>query len=200
MSALLASVAAYTVLFTMLVACAEHLAEPAALSRALVAHWVIPAAPRAVAAAVIACEGLLGAAGIVTLLGDGGGPLVAALAGSCALLALYGCYGLYLRSTGRAGPCGCSRLELPMTGWVVARAFVLAGLALVALAGSGSIVALTGAGPTLAIVLPAAATFTLLLWHLPAAMHQAPAVHQTAAVHQAALAGRHGVTRGGVTG
>ncbi|GIH07805.1 hypothetical protein Rhe02_58720 [Rhizocola hellebori] len=171
MLALLAGVAAYTVLFTMLLACAEHLAEPSALSRALAAHRVIPAT-RAVAAAVIASEGLLGVAGVVALLRDGGRPLTAALAGSGALLVLYVGYGLRLRFLGRSGPCGCSRLELPMTGWVVARAAILAGLALLALAWADSIVPLTRPGAQLAIVLIAAATFTLLLWHLPAAMHE----------------------------
>lgn len=178
MSALLASVSAYTVLFTMLVACAEHLAEPSALSRALIAHKVIPApAAGAVALSVVVCEGLLGTAGIVALLRDDGRPLVAALAGSCALLTLYAGYGLRLRSTGRSGPCGCSRLELPMTEWVVARAAILAGMALLAVVWAGAIVPLTYPGAALAIVLTAAATFTLLLWHLPAAMHEHTPVH-----------------------
>ncbi len=176
MSALLAGVAAYTVLFTMLVACAEHLSEPSALSRALTAHGVIPA-PAALAWLVIAGEGLLGAAGMVALLLGGGPALVVALAGCGALLALFAGYGLRVRSLGRAGPCGCSRLELPMTGWVVARAAILAGLALLALAWADSIVPLTRPGSALAIVLAAAATFTLLLWHLPAAMHEHVTVH-----------------------
>jgi hypothetical protein len=184
----MASVAAYTVLFTMMLACAEHLAEPSVLSRALAAHKVIPATAT-VAGLVIASEGLLGVAGIVALLSDGGRLLVAALAGCCALLALYAGYGLFLRSTGRSGACGCSRLELPMTGWVVARAAILAGMALLAVAGAGAILPLTGPGVTVAIVLPAAATFTLLLWHLPAAMHQQIPVHSG-----------HIVSRGGLPG
>jgi hypothetical protein len=129
--ALLASVAAYTVLFTMLLACAEHLAAPSALSRALAAHHMIPATA-AVAGSVMAMEALLGVAGIVALLDGGGRLLAAVLAGCCALLALYASYGLLMLSLGRSGPCGCSRLELPMTGWVVARAAILAGAVAVA--------------------------------------------------------------------
>ncbi len=187
-SGLLASVAAYTVLFTMLLACAEHLAEPSALSRALAAHKVIPAAGP-VAAMVISGEGLLGATGIVAALGGGGRPLAAIMAGCCALLAVYGCYGLLLRLLGRSGACGCSRLELPMTGWVVARAAILAGLALLALMRAGSIFPLTRPGAALAIVLAAAATFTLLLWHLPAAMHEPITVHSGQIVGRGGLPG-----------
>ena len=176
MSGLLASVAAYTVLFTLLIAGAEHLSRPAALAEALAAHRVLPA-PVTVAALAIGSEGLLAGTGIVALLYDSGeGLLIAVLVGSVALLGLYAGYGLYLRSTGRTGSCGCSRVELPMTGWVVARASSLAGLALVALFLSGSIIPANRLDASLAVVLLASATFTALLWHLPAAMYEpAPA-------------------------
>ena len=138
---------------------------------------------------MIASEGLLGVAGIAALLRDGGRPLAAALAGCGALLALYAGYGMLLRSLRRPGACGCSRLDLPMTGWVVARAAILAGTALLAFGWAEAIVALTRPGVALAIVLPAAATFTLLLWHLPAAMYQYRTVH-----------GGHTASRGGLPG
>ena len=171
MSALVAGVAAYTVLLTLLIACGEHLSKPAALPAALTAHRVVPA-PSAVAALVVATEGLLGAAGVVALLRDDGGRLLGAvLAASSALLAGYAAYGQYVRSTGRAVPCGCSRVELPMTGWVVARAGALAGMALVGSLLSEAVVPVGRTGTSLAIVLLAAATFTALLAHLPAAMH-----------------------------
>jgi hypothetical protein len=169
--ALIASVSAYTVLLTLLVACGEHLSKPAALARVLAAHRVLPA-PASFAAAVIAAEGLLGAAGVVALLrGDGGRLLSAVLAGSAALFAVYAGYGQYVRSTGRAVPCGCSRVDVPMTGWVVARAATLAGMALAGSLLSGVVVPVGRAGAALTIVLLAAATFTTLLAHLPAAMH-----------------------------
>lgn len=189
MSALVAGVAAYTVLLTLLLACGEHLSRPAALSAALAAHRVVPA-PSAVAAVVVAAEGLLGVAGVVALLRDDGGRLLGVvLAGSAALLATYAGYGWYVRSAGRAVPCGCSRVEVPMTGWVVARASTLAGLALLGSLLSGAVVPLGRAGTALAVVLLAAATFTALLAHLPAAMHD-PTPDEPAA----------GVTRGGVPG
>ncbi|MEV0804855.1 MauE/DoxX family redox-associated membrane protein [Micromonospora sp. NPDC050200] len=189
MSALVASVAAYTVLLTLLIACGEHLSKPAALSTALAAHRVVPA-PSTVAAVVIATEGLLGAAGVVALLRDDGGRLLGVvLAGGVALLGTYAGYGLHVRSTGRTVPCGCSRVEMPMTGWVVARASTLAGLALVGSVLSDAVVPVGRAGTSLTIILLAAATFTALLTHLPAAMHD-PTPEQPAA----------GATRGGVPG
>lgn len=196
MSGLLAGVATYTVLFTLLVSTAEHLSRPAALARALAAHRVLPA-PVVVAVVAIAGEGLLAGAGIVALLHPAGGRLlVAVLVGSGALLALYAGYGLYVRSTGRAGSCGCSRVELPMTGWVVARAAILAGLALLALSLSGAIVAPDRADAALAVVLLASATFTTLLWHLPAAMYE-PA---TATAGRPTTRRSIGTTEGGIAG
>ncbi|SCL73385.1 MauE/DoxX family redox-associated membrane protein [Micromonospora peucetia] len=196
MSALLAGVATYTVLLTLLVSTAEHLSRPAALAEALAAHRVLPA-PAAVAALAIASEGLLAGAGIVALLqGSGEGLLIAVMAGGAALFGLYAGYGLHLRSTGRTGPCGCSRVELPMTGWVVARASILAGLALVALFLSGSIIPASRIDASLAVVLLAAATFTALLWHLPAAMYE-PA---TAPAERSAKGRSIGITERGLPG
>ena len=171
MSALVAGVAAYTVLLTLLLACAEHLSKPAALTTALAAHRVV-AKPSAVAAVIIAAEGLLGAAGIVALFRDDGGRLLGmVLAGSAALLITYAAYGRYVRSTGRSVPCGCFRVEMPMTGWVVARAATLGALAVTGSLLSGAVGVVGRSGTALTIVLLAAATFTTLLMHLPAAMH-----------------------------
>jgi Methylamine utilisation protein MauE len=168
--ALVSSVAVYTVLFVLVVACAAHLSRPDALRRAVAVHGLLPALP--VAAVVIACEGVLGGAGIAALVfGSGGRVLVASMAGSGLLFVLFGCYGWYVWSSGRGGPCGCSRSELPMSGWVVVRAFALAGLALVGLLLAGSVLPADRPGTDLIIVLLAAATFACLLWQLPAAMH-----------------------------
>jgi hypothetical protein len=195
MFALLASVATYTVLFTLLVASAEHLSRPAALAEALAAHRVFPA-PVTVAALVIAGEGLLAGTGILTLYYvSGKGLLIAVLIGSVALFGLYVGYGLHLMSTGRTGPCGCSRVEIPMTGWVVARALILAGLALVGLFLSGSILPSERVDASLAVVLLASAAFTALLWHLPAAMYD-PA----GAAERAPVGRPIGVTEGGLPG
>lgn len=170
MSELAAGVAAYVVVLTLLVACAGHLSRPGALPRALLAHRVLPV-PSAVAAAVTAAEGLLGGAGAVALGRGNDGLLTAAMAASAVLLALFGGYAWYVTGRERGGPCGCSRADLPMTGWVVARAFVLAGLALAGLVLADSAVPPARPGSELAVVLLAAATFTCLLWQLPAAMY-----------------------------
>jgi hypothetical protein len=168
--ALVSSIAAYTVLFVLLVAGAAHLSRPGSLRRAVAVHGLLPASP--VAAVVITSEGVLGGAGIAALTTGGGArPLTASMAGSGLLFVLFGCYGWYVRSTGRGGPCGCSRGELPMTGWVVVRAFALAGLALVGLLLADSVLPADRPGAALTIVLLAAATFASLLWQLPAAMH-----------------------------
>lgn len=195
MLALLAGVATYTVLFTLLIATAEHLSRPTALAGALAAHRILPA-PVTVAALVITAEGLLAGTGLVALHHDSGRSiLIAVLAGSVALLGLYAVYGLHLISTGRTGSCGCSRVELPMTGWVVARAAILAGLALLALLLSGSIPAPQRADTSLTVVLLASAAFTALLWHLPAAMYD-PSV----AAGPTPLGRSYGVTEGGIPG
>ena len=179
MSALLASVAAYTLLFTLLVAGVEHLSRPAALAEALTTHRLLPA-PRSGAVAVIAGEGLLAGTGVVALYGTGTPRLLTAfLLGGALLLGLYAGYGSYLMSTGRTGPCGCSRQDLPMDGWVVTRAAILAILALVAvllsgLAPAGAIIVWQRVDESLAVVRLAAATVTALRWHLPAAMYQPP--------------------------
>lgn len=195
MFALLASVATYTVLFTLFVASAEHLSRPAALSEALATHRVLPA-PVLVAALVIAAEGLLAGTGIVALLHDRSGILVAVLVGGFVLFGLYAGYGRHLMSTGRTGSCGCSRIELPTTGWVVARAAILASLALLGLFLSGSVMPLQRAGASHAVVLLAAATFTALLWHLPAAMHVLAETAEPAVIGQPRWRDRHLTERG----
>ncbi|MBO4207681.1 MauE/DoxX family redox-associated membrane protein [Micromonospora echinofusca] len=171
MSALLGSVATYTVLATLLVASVAHLSRPAVLAGALATHRVLPA-PATVAALVVGTEGLLAGTGIVALWQGDRSLLGVSLAGSGVLFGLYAGYGRYLLVTGRTGPCGCSRRELPMTGWVVTRALALAGLALTGLTLAGSVLPPQRTGTPLAVALLAAATFTTLLWHLPAAMHQ----------------------------
>jgi hypothetical protein len=185
---LLASVSAYTVLLTLLIACGEHLSRPA-LATALAAHRVVPA-PSAVATVVIATEGGLGAAGVVALLRTDGGRLLGlVLAAGFTLFAAYAGYGQYVRSTGRAGSCGCSRVEHPMTGWVVARAATLAGMALIGSLLAAAVVPLGQVGTSLAIAVLAAATFTVLLMHLPAAMHEPAADQSLGRVNQGGVPG-----------
>jgi hypothetical protein len=171
MPAFVASLAAYTVLLTLVAACVGHVRRPGALPAALHAHGVVPA-PAPAAAAVTVLEGLLGAVLVTAVLSGSRALLVLGLAGAATVFAGYGGYGWYVVASGRAGPCGCGRVEVPMSGWVVGRTFSLAALSVVGLALSGSVVTLAERGPELLVAVLAAATFGALLGHLPAAMHE----------------------------
>ncbi len=159
---------AYAVAGTLLATGVGHLSAPAALPGALRAHGLLPA-PALVAAAVTAAELGLGGAAVIGLAGGGGarGPL----AGCAGLLALLAAYAAWVVRRRGGGPCGCSRADLPMTGWVGARAAALAGLALAGAATAGPV----PPAAELPIVLLAAAALACLLWQLPAAMHD-PAI------------------------
>lgn len=153
----------YAVAATLLATGAGHLRAPAGLPAALRAHGLLPA-PALVAAAVTAAElGLGGAAAVGLVRGEGR----VALAGCAGLLALLALYALWVVRARRGGPCGCSRADLPMTGWVGVRAAALAGLALAGAVATGPV----PPAAELPVVLLAAAALACLLWQLPAAMH-----------------------------
>jgi len=174
-AAVLGSVAGYAVLLTLVCAGAGHLARPGTLRSALVTHGVLPV-PGLVAVAVPVVELGLGAAGVAGLF-DRPVLLAVALAGAAVLLAGYAGYGWRVLAAGSGGPCGCSRHELPMSGWVLARAGGLAGLAVLGLTLTGSVLSPRAVDSRFSLVLLAAATFSLLLWQLPAAMYDpTPAV------------------------
>ena len=162
-------VAAYVVLFVLVIAVAERIAAPRALPAALIAHRVVPhRAAWTLALVVTAVEAVLAAlllAGLVV-----SGPPSFVLAGAVALFAAYGGYAWYVTTSGRGGPCGCGIAEIPMGPWVSGRAFVLAALALLGAAAPGTVPPLTAFDSRLVVVLLAAATIATLLWHLPAAM------------------------------
>lgn len=179
---LLGTVATAVVLLVLLAACAAHLSRPSTLTGALRAHRTLPGRTVPLAAgAVTAAEGVLGAAGVAALLGGHRLGLTVAL--SCAAV-LFSCYALYTRHTlahARGGPCGCSRTEVPLSGWIAGRAWAFALLALLA--------AVTAAGPgkppegvaETATAALATLTFGALLWVLPTAMTQPAAPGATAA-------------------
>lgn len=191
----LGTVATAVVLLVVLAGCAAHVSRPSALPDALRAHRTLPdrAVPLA-AGAVTLAEGLLGAAGVAALLSGHRLGLTIVLT---AAAALFSCYALYTRHTlasGRGGPCGCSRTEVPLSNWVVGRASAFALLALVAavsVAGPGSAPKDAAEATTAALT---ALTFAALLWVLPAAMAQpaAPAGAGTTGMAGTGISGRTG--------
>jgi hypothetical protein len=169
----LATVAVGTVLLALLAGCAAHLARPTGLPEALRVHGLLPEdAVRTAAVVVPAAEALLGFGGATTLLTGHRGGLTGVLCAGSALFAGYALYTRYALTAGRGGPCGCARTELPLSDWITTRA---AALALCAATGA----ALTGpadaafpdGGARSATALLATLTLALLLWTLPAAMH-----------------------------
>ncbi|MFC9749610.1 MauE/DoxX family redox-associated membrane protein [Streptomyces niveus] len=160
------------VVLTLFIGVGSHAARPAALDEALRAHDVLGPRLRRFAAAVVPfVEGALGVGGAASLLTGHQRGLQAVLALGTALFGLYAGYTQHVLALGRGGPCGCSHQDLPLSRWVTRRAVALAGLAL---AGA----ALAGAGPVqlsaaeLVTLLLAAPACTVLLWSLPAAMHE----------------------------
>ncbi|WP_130799383.1 MauE/DoxX family redox-associated membrane protein [Streptomyces otsuchiensis] len=174
MTVLAASMATGIVVLVLAAAAAGHLARPSHLTDAVRGHRVLGAAlAPAAAGGAIAAEALLAAGGVTAVLLGHRGALAGVLTGAAAL---FGCYTLYawraLASAPAGTPCGCSRTELPVSGWVVGRAALLAGTA----AGGAALVAAGAAAPagpaehTLTAL--AAATCALLVWQLPAAAYQ----------------------------
>ncbi|RKN04505.1 MauE/DoxX family redox-associated membrane protein [Streptomyces radicis] len=191
MTTLIAAVPTGVVLLALIAGCAAHLTRPAALPAALTAHGVLPAraVPLAARAATLA-EGLLGAAGTAALLARHRTALAAVLAAAAALFACYALYARHTLATGRGGPCGCSRAEVPLSGWIVGRAWAFALLAL----GAAPLVAGRGAPPDgaaeAAVVALATPTFAALLWALPTAMTRPTAMARpTVAARPAASVG-----------
>ena len=173
MITLLGAVATVVVLLVLLAGCAAHLTRPAALPNALHAHGVVPErAVRLAAGAVVLTEGLLGATGAAALLSRQRPTLTAVLAASAVLFTCYALYTRHALATGRGGPCGCSRADVPLSGWVVGRAWAFTALAL----GAAVLVVGPGTPPSgpaeVTTAALAALTFAVLLWGLPAAMTQ----------------------------
>ncbi len=189
MTTLLGSVAAYTVVFVLLIAAVGHLASPATLLRAVTTHGVFDW-PVVVTAAVIVAETGLAVTGIIAVSVPSVGWLRYPVLGiSAVLFASYSGYSHLVRRSRPDAPCGCSRHDLPVTGWVVIRGCLLTGIAYLGAVTSDSVLTLDRPAVPLSVVLLAAATFSVLLWHLPAAMHIQPqAARHTApqaAMHQA---------------
>lgn len=173
MTSLLAAVASGVALLALLTGCAAHLSRPAGLPRALRLHGVLPdPAVRTASLAVPAAEGGLGLGGVAALAAGSRTGLTGVLAGAALLFGLYALYTRHALVSGAAGPCGCARTELPLSDWITTRATALALSAATAAVLVGPLQAASPAGGArTAIALLAAATLALLLWTLPAAMH-----------------------------
>ncbi|MGW1019589.1 MauE/DoxX family redox-associated membrane protein [Streptomyces niveus] len=170
------------VVLTLFIGVGSHAARPAALDEALRAHGVLGARLRRFAAVVVPfVEGALGVGGAIALLTGHQRGLQAVLAVGTALFGVYAGYTRHVLALGRGGPCGCSHQDVPLGRWVTRRAVALAGLALAGavLAGAGPVQLSAGELLTLLLAAPACA---VLLWSLPAAMHEPAraAVHRTA--------------------
>jgi hypothetical protein len=172
--AFLAGLGLVTTVAVLMLALAAHLRHPEALRNALRAHRLVPSwwtAPTATAV-ILAEAGVIAGVLYGALAGNATSTLRAALLGASLVFGSYAVYtATVLRvSGGRAVPCGCSDRDIPLTGWVVCRAAVLAALALVSTVGAHRIPAAGEAGTQLALVLLAGTTLAVLLWQLPAAL------------------------------
>lgn len=171
---------ASVVVLTLLMGAGSHAAHPSVLGEALRVHGVLGPRFRRVTAVVLPIlEGASGALGAVALLTGHQRWLQAVLAVGAVLFGLYAAYTHRALALGRGGPCGCSGQDVPLNRWVTRRAAALAGLALAgaAFAGAGPVPLSAAELITLMLAAPACA---LLLWSLPAAMHEpsAASVHQ----------------------
>ncbi|MEU2429182.1 MauE/DoxX family redox-associated membrane protein [Streptomyces sp. NPDC007861] len=180
MTGFLGGLTAAIVTLSLLAGAVSHAARPAALGEALRAHGVLgPRLLRFAAAVLPFAEGVLGTAGAVALPTGHQRGLQAVLTAAACLFGLYAGYTRHALALGRGGPCGCSHEDVPLSRWVTWRAAALAGLAL-----AGAVLAGTGpvrlSAAELVTLILAATACTVLLWSLPAAMHEpaAAAVHR----------------------
>jgi len=165
-----ASVAVLVVLVVLVIAVVERVVAPRSLRTALIAHRVVPrGAAASVAVAVTVAEAVLAAALLIGLFRDAG-PSPVVLSGAAVLFAAYGGYAWHVTASGRGGPCGCGGADVPMDHWVTGRAVVLAALAAAGAVAHTAVLPLTPFDDRVLLVVLAATTIGVLLWHLPAAM------------------------------
>lgn len=165
-----ASVAVHIVLVVLVIATAERVVAPGALRTAILAHRVVPrGAAASVAVAVTVAEAVLAAAVLFGLF-QRSGPSPVVLSCAALLFAAYGGYAWYVTASGRGGPCGCGGADVPMDHWVTGRAVALAALAAAGAAAHSAVLPLSPFDDRVLVVVLAAATIGVLLWHLPAAM------------------------------
>lgn len=170
-----ATAAAMTVAMVLLIAAGEHARFPRVLAQALRVHGTLPAPlVRPVAVAVTAAEAI---AGGLTALGAVAGQhhlVRLGLVVGGLLAAGFGSYSRTVqrraRTAGGVVPCGCSHLDTPLNGWVVARAYLLAGLAAIGAVAADRVLVPSASAMEFGIAATAATTFAVVLWQLPHTM------------------------------
>jgi hypothetical protein len=170
--ALIATVAAYTTLGTLVWSGFRHARSPRSLVHILQRHGWRKAMQRPVAASVIALELLVGTVGLAAVLT--GLPVISVLSLSMAALvyAAYAIYGAALAQRADAVPCGCSSVvQHPINIWVVARAGTLLAGAVFAAAASTNMRSPWPPDASMLLAILASGALGVILWELPAALH-----------------------------
>jgi Methylamine utilisation protein MauE len=175
MLSFLTTVAAYTVFGTLLFSAVGHVRRPAVLQRALVEQEVIPERLQGpVVAAVIITESAIGVAGLVALArlpaGDRLGRVTLLAAGT--LLLVYAGYGWFLERHRPGVPCGCTVWDYPVSEWLAVRALLLCVPAFLAAVVADHILPISLENTRhLAVTWLASVSFGVVIWNLPAALH-----------------------------
>lgn len=167
-----ATAAAMTVALVFLIAAGEHARFPRVLAHALRAHGVVPGPlVRPVAITVVAAEAVAGGLTAFGALAGQHDLVRLGLVASALLAAGYGGYSQKVHGRARTVvPCGCSHLDTPLNGWVITRAYLLAGLAAIGTVAAHRLLVPAASAMDFGIAATAAAAFAAALWQLPHAM------------------------------
>jgi hypothetical protein len=172
---LLVTVAAWTSFATLAASGLAHARRPLGLIRALREQRVWPHPLHVpLAAGVVVCELGIGLAGLTaSLAGASDGTLRGLLLAAASLYAVYAAYGAFLLSRHSTAPCGCSPGDDPVNVWVALRAAALGAAAALAFSAPERTLSHSAPLDELALAGLATAAFAVVLWALPAAMHDA---------------------------
>jgi hypothetical protein len=171
--ALTATIAAYVCLGTLAWSGLHHARHPRLLLRVLERQGWRRGLRWLLGMSVIGLELAIGAAGfIVAVLGGADDAVPLALSAAAILYAGYALYGAVLTRRGDAVPCGCSSAAgYPVNVWVVARALVLSVGSVFAASAGQQILPLWPLNATVTLAVLASGALGLILWELPAALH-----------------------------
>ena len=170
MNVYLLAVLGMTPLVLLVAAGIGHAAHRDHLARALALQKVLPqSTTRSVAIAVTVFEIAVGAIGLVAWTQAEIGLLQVSLVIATGLYASYAGYSLLQLKTAPSAPCGCSASDVPTNIWIVGRAVLLGGFALLTLLSLPPVLPpFTVAAASLATISIGALGATI--WILPLAM------------------------------